>query len=246
MVAQKPQSPTPIVSTQGLTKFFGHQPVLKGLNLSVAPGDILVILGPNGAGKTTLLKILATILRPTSGEVFINGFNARKEASKIRQGLGIVSHTPLLYGELTVYENLDFYARLWRLRDSQNRIKEMTLKLGVSHLAGRRTNTLSRGQQQRLSLARALLPEPSLLLLDEPDASLDPEGIAAMEKMVKEPGRTTIMATHNLELGLRLCSRIVIMLSGRIVHQQEKGNTDLERLRQTFQATTKAKNEALV
>lgn len=238
--------PVPLaICIRDLTRFFGHQAVLKGINLTVARGEVLTLLGPNGAGKTTLIKILATILKPSGGEVVINGLNLKQDVARIRQGLGVVSHTPFLYGELTAYENLDFYARLWRLTDSHRRIDELTHRLGIAHLTKYRVNTLSRGQQQRLSIARALLPDPALLLLDEPDASLDAEGMAVIEEIARE-GRTVVLTTHNLELGLSLCSSIAILSCGRITHRQERGDTSLEELKQIYGAATKPRNGILV
>src|SRR5262249_54485226 len=158
------------VVAHDLRKTFEFKPVLRGVSLSVPSGATVTLLGPNGAGKTTLLRILATLARPTAGEIAIDGLDLRRDAHVIRQRIGYLGHLPMLYDELTAEENLDFFARMYGVQDRQARVGSLLERVGLRAKAKGRVRDLSRGQTQRLALARALLHEPSLLLLDEPDS----------------------------------------------------------------------------
>jgi heme exporter protein A len=219
MTAQTTRSDA--VVAEGVRKTFDLKPVLRGVSLTVAPGATVALVGPNGAGKTTFLRILATLARPTAGEITIDGLDIRRDAQAIRQRIGFAGHIPLLYDELTAEENLLFFARMYGVQDRQARVDTLLDQVGLRLKAKDRVRNLSRGQAQRLALARALLHDPRLLLLDEPDAGLDEQGIALLEGVLREravAGQTTILTTHDLAWGLRVADRAVALVAGRVMY----------------------------
>jgi heme exporter protein A len=192
----------PAIRLVGLRRVYGDRDVLEGLDLEVALGDSLVVLGPNGAGKTTLLRILATLLRPTGGEVSVLGCALPSEAWKLRGRIGYLGHTPLLYRDLTGRENLRFHAKLHGIKgeEADARIEELLAAVKLSHRGDERTYEYSAGMRQRLAICRAVLHEPELLLLDEPDSNLDIEGREIARTLIG-PGadRTRVVITHDPE-----------------------------------------------
>lgn len=230
------------LEVQALTKTFGNNRALRGINLQVAYGDFLIIFGPNGAGKTTLLKILATIMKPSSGEVRIGGLDLKKDAEEIRRRIGVVSHQTFLYNNLTARENLEFYSRMYDVAEAKQRIHEVVNTVGMATRLNDRISTLSRGMQQRFSIARALLHNPDIMFLDEPETGLDQEALPMLWQALQNEGqgkRTIVMATHNLERGLELGNRLVILSGGKIVHEQTGSGSDLSTLRKVYEETTK-------
>ncbi len=212
---------THAVVARDVRKTFEFKPVLRGVSLSIPAGATVALLGPNGAGKTTLLRILATLARPSAGEVTIDGLDLRRDAQAIRGRIGYLGHQPLLYEELTAEENLDFFARMYGVQDRQARVAALLERVGLRPKAKDRVRDLSRGQTQRLALARALLHEPSLLLLDEPDSGLDEQGVALLEEILREradAGQTAIFTTHDLAWGLRVADRAVALVAGRVTY----------------------------
>ncbi|MGQ9626522.1 MAG: heme ABC exporter ATP-binding protein CcmA [Anaerolineae bacterium] len=218
-----------MVEIRGLTKVFGDTFALREVDLDVSYGQFLTIFGPNGAGKTTLLRVLATLTRPTSGKVLICGQDIAESGPRLRRHIGFVPHQPLIYGDLSPAENLRFYGLLYDVPDMERRIEELLHFFGLSHRRDSPVRTFSRGMQQRLSLARAILHNPTLLLLDEPYTGLDKQAAATLSDFLREAhdgSRTVVMATHDLEQGLALCDRAALLVEGRIVHQAEKGMLD--------------------
>jgi len=205
-----------MVKAKGIRKSFGSKIVLRGIDLQVSEGETLAIFGPNGAGKTTLLKILATAVKPSAGDVIISDIPVKREPLKARRHLALVTHQTYLYGQLTVRENLDLYSRIYQVKDIPERITELAEKLGFLERLSDRANTLSRGLKQRVSIARALLHKPRLLLLDEPESGLDQEAISRLWGIVKEDNRTIILTTHNLEWGLASSDKLAILTRGNI------------------------------
>jgi len=210
------------VQIKGLTKSFNNHLALKEIDLEVKQGESVVIFGPNGAGKTTLIKILATIMKPSSGEIMINGLNIKKNIIQIQRTIGVVTHQIFLYSSLTAAENLEFYCRMYNIPERQKRIAEVADMMGIASSLHDRVRTLSRGMQQRLSIARSLLHRPSIMMLDEPEAGLDRQAISMLWKSLKTDNdiqRTIILTSHNLERGLKLGDRLLFLDRGKITYQ---------------------------
>jgi heme ABC exporter ATP-binding subunit CcmA len=228
------------IETKTLTKSFDERPVLRGVNLRIESGEHVALLGPNGAGKTTLIKILSTIIYPTSGKVIVCGLDAREKPEEVRRRIGVVSHSTYLYNNLTAFENLDFYRRLYDV--PIQRIGEVADMVGMKRRLQDRVNTLSRGMQQRFSIARALLHNPGIMLLDEPETGLDQQAISLLWEIFrseKEGRRTLVLTTHNLERGLELADRFMILSGGKIVYQESRQALDLAGLRQAYERSTR-------
>jgi len=227
------------IEANRLYKSFNEKVALKEVDFKVAAGESLAVFGPNGAGKTTLIKILASIMNPSSGTVLINGLSARGEAEKVRRQIGVVTHNTFLYNNLTAFENLDFYRRLYDV--PRERILEVSALVGLQNRLHDYAGILSRGMQQRLSIARALLHKPGIILLDEPETGLDQQASDLLWQVLKnndKEKRTLIMATHSLERGLQVADRVVILARGQIVFQGKKPDLDLAGLKQAYKLYT--------
>jgi heme ABC exporter ATP-binding subunit CcmA len=194
-----------------LTQRFGPVLALDAVDLALDQGDHLAVLGDNGAGKTTLLRILATAARPTSGRLEIFGLDAVRERKALRARIGFVAHAPGLYPALSATENLEFFCALHDV--DRKHVNEALDLVGLTDVARRPAGRLSRGEQQRLAIGRAVLHGPRLLVLDEPDASLDSGGPDLLAKVMN--GRTVVLATHDHALANRLCERTVVLRNGR-------------------------------
>jgi heme ABC exporter ATP-binding subunit CcmA len=199
------------VRAERLVQRFGSHVALGPLDLALAPGERLAVLGGNGAGKTTLLRLLATASRPASGRLELFGLDAGRQRDRLRVRLGYLGHQAGVYPNLTALENLEFFATLHGL--ARRDAAEALALAGLERMARRPADQLSRGQQQRLALARTVLHRPELLVLDEPDASLDAEGRALLATVFE--GRTVVMATHDAGLARELCSRALLLSGGR-------------------------------
>ncbi len=215
------------VSIRKLSKFFGKTPVLRALDLNLKKGEFAVIFGPNGAGKTTLLKLISTLIEPTEGSVFVSGFNVAEEPEKARKEIGMLSHDSYLYEELTAKENLRFFGQMYGIKgqELEERISNLLEDTGLTEKADERVSTFSRGMKQRLSISRALLHRPSLLLLDEPYTGLDPGASLVFENILKSPDfqeSTKLMVSHDLERGFALCDRVLILNKGKFVYDGPK------------------------
>jgi len=226
-----------MITVRGLSKRFGAKWALRDVNLDVSQGEFLTIFGPNGAGKTTLIRILGTLSKPSSGEVSINGIPLRRAAVALRRSIGVVSHQTFLYPDLTAEENLLFYGRMYAIPNLLSRVDEV---LELVRLTGRRhdpVRTYSRGMQQRLSIARAILHDPAIMLLDEPFTGLDPEASATLSevfrRLVREE-RTVLMTTHDLGHGLELADRVAILFRGRVVYQATRDELENENFRTIY------------
>jgi heme exporter protein A len=210
-----------MIELQGLVKRFGMNLVLRGVDLHVDAGEFVTLVGSNGAGKSTLMRIVATLLQPTSGTVQIGGWSLPKQAGRVRRHIGLVSHYSLLYGDLTAAENLAFFARLYHLDNSEERVMIALRKVGLYARQRDAVSTFSRGMVQRLTIARATLHEPDILLLDEPYTGLDQDASRLLDDLLQrehENGRSILMITHDLSHGLNLCDRVAILNRGKIVH----------------------------
>jgi heme exporter protein A len=208
-----------MITTKKLVKRFGMKTVLRGVDFKARPGEFVALLGPNGAGKTTFLRILASLSRPTLGEVNIAGFSLPGEAAEVRARLGVVSHLPLLYGDLTAEENLRFYARMYGMKNYQLRITEVLEMVGLENRRRDLVRTFSRGMQQRLAIGRAVLHDPEIMLLDEPYTGLDQDASTMLDsalKTVAAQGRKVVMTSHDLARAEGLATRFDILSRGVI------------------------------
>lgn len=209
-----------MIVVRKLIKRFGLKTVLRGLDFKVEAGQFVAILGPNGAGKTTFLRILATLSKPSLGEVSIAGFALPAHAAAVRRRLGVVTHLPLLYSDLTAEENLRFYGRLYSLDSLNERVAEVLKLVGLYERRFDLVRTFSRGMQQRLAIGRAVLHDPEVILFDEPYTGLDQEACAMLDNVLGEVaarGRTVVMTSHDLMRVSALASRFDVLSNGVIV-----------------------------
>ncbi len=211
--------------------------MLRGIDLAINQGDFVTLLGANGAGKTTLMHIVAGLSKPTAGEVTINGYRLADSAAQLRRVIGLVSHKTLLYDDLTAAQNLNFYARLYDLPTPGPRIETVIKQVGLWGRQYEPVRTYSRGMQQRLAIARAILHNPPILLLDEPDTGLDQHATGMLGELLSAVGisqRTILMTTHNLERGLSLGSRVVILARGKIAYDAPRRQLTVAELRHQY------------
>jgi heme exporter protein A len=218
-----------IIAVRKLVKRFGLKTVLHGLDFSVEPGEFVALLGPNGAGKTTFLRILASLSRPTMGQVNIAGYFLPHQAAAVRRSLGVVSHQPLLYGDLTAEENLRFFARMYDIRDAEKRIADVLGMVGLDSRRRDLVRTFSRGMQQRLAIGRAVLHDPNVMLFDEPHTGLDQDACLMLDTVLREVaarGRTVVMTSHDLARVADLASRFDILSRGVIKASIQRSQMD--------------------
>jgi heme exporter protein A len=207
------------VALDRVTKVYGRQRALAGVTLELEAGTICALLGHNGAGKSTLLSILATLLRPTSGEVRYGAVPHGRAAQELRGTIGLVAHDSFLYADLTARENLRLYARLYGLAEPEARAAELIARVGLEAAQDRVVRTYSRGMQQRLALARALVHDPPLLLLDEPFTGLDRSAVEMLKELLVErraAGAILLLVTHDLEIAAELCGHLAILKGGKV------------------------------
>ena len=231
-----------MIEIHGLVKTFGARDALAGLSLKVERGEFVTLVGPNGAGKTTLMRILAMLTRPSSGMVRVAGLDLVKAGDEVRRQVGFLSHRTLLYKDVTAEQNLRFYARMYDLGEASRRIQELLDRVGLSSRRSDLVRTFSRGMQQRLAVARTMLHRPRLLLLDEPYAGLDPWAAQILTGLIQESiaeGGTVLLTTHNLELGLALGQRVVVLTRGRLIYDEERDHIDLTTLLDVYYAHTR-------
>jgi len=211
----------PLIRCEDVKKRFGHKRVLRDVSFTVSAGEVLSLVGANGSGKTTLLRIVSGLDKPDEGEVWLGPVPLSSAADGIRRYVGVVAHTPLLYDRLTGWENLDFYARLFDLVAPQKRIEHLLRTLDLWRWRDEAVRTYSRGMSQRLAIARALLHDPPVVILDEPDTGLDRDSIELLTEVVAQlrlRGRAILTTTHNLELADRWGDRVFELRSGHL-HQ---------------------------
>jgi heme ABC exporter ATP-binding subunit CcmA len=231
------------IEAQGLTKLYGNRPVLRGLDQTVPWGETLALFGPNGSGKSTFIKLLASLALPNSGRIRIGGLDVRKDGPGVRRLIGVVSHQTFLYDELTPMENLRFYARMFGIRDADARASSVAARLGIEPFLHTRVRTLSHGMQKRVALARALLHEPRLLLLDEPETGLDQAALTLLEGVLAEhraAGGSAVVTTHNVERGLAVSDTVAILAHGRIAYCERRGTVEVAGFQRIFQRYTGA------
>ncbi len=220
MTAPRP----PALETRGLAKRYATLPVVEDVAIRLPAGAKTALLGANGAGKTTLLGMLATLITPTAGEIRVDGEPLTPRALGLRARIGVLAHSPMLYEELTPLENLEFFARLYGVAAPAARIEELLRRVGLWRRRREPTRVLSRGQHQRLALARALVHRPDVLLLDEPETGLDVDGVALLDElMLAAPGLTVLAATHRIDHLGAWADGIVRLERGRVVEDTTAG-----------------------
>ncbi len=203
-----------MIRTQGLGRRFGEKVAVEGLDLEAREGEVLALLGPNGAGKTTTVRMLSCILSPTSGTAWVAGHSITAEPGAVRQAVGVLTESPGLYRRLSARRNLEFFGELYGVRDIKDRVEKYLRFFGLWERRNDPVGTLSKGMRQKLALARALLHDPKVLLLDEPTAGLDPESARAVRDFIQElkaEGRTVLLCTHNLPEAEELADRIALL-----------------------------------
>ena len=218
----------PIVEVAELTREFGPRRAVAGVTFSLAPGQCLALFGPNGAGKTTLLRVLAGLLKPTSGSARIAGI-ALPGGPLARSRVGLISHHTMLYEALSARENVSFSARLYGIRDAKTRVEDSLRRMSMLERADASIRSLSRGMQQRVSIARAMVHSPQLVLADEPYSGLDESGARALTSLLQElrsVGTAIIVVTHNLGEGLSLATHAAVMQRGEFLRYDSTDNID--------------------
>ena len=231
---------TPALEVQKLSRVFGVRKALDELSFTLPRGAFLSIFGPNGAGKTTLLRVLSTLTPPSRGSsAKVFGYDVVKDAVELRERIGIISHNPLLYPDLSAEENLRFFADLYCIADPQTRIDELLEAVELKHRRMDLVRTFSRGMIQRLSIARALLPHPDILFLDEPYSGLDPHASDILDGLIARvrDQYTFAMVSHDLDKGLELCSHALILARGKVVLFEERDKLDREQFRELYHQT---------
>jgi heme exporter protein A len=229
----------PLIEARALEKWYGPHPAVRGVDFTLHTGEFLTLFGPNGAGKTTLLRLLAGSLRPTRGEIHFGGVAVAGDETAWRRRIGVLSHQTYLYGQLSAEENLRFYGRLYDLDGLPGRIEAGLREVGLWERRSEFVRGFSRGMQQRLALARTLLHEPELVLLDEPYTGLDPHAArmlrGVLEKL-RNGQRTVLLVTHNLSQGLELADRVVVQVAGRWVSDEARADIDPANFEQLYTA----------
>lgn len=229
--------PADLIKIENLTKKYGHLEAIKNLSFSLGKGEFLSIFGSNGAGKSTLLKILSAQTRATKGNLFFNGTSIKDLPNDFRQNFGIISHQPFLYENLTATENLRFYAKLYGVKEFNTKIDKILKKVELFKRKDDMTRNFSRGMLQRLSIARALIHDPEIILLDEPYTGLDQHASYLLSAILQEQfkyNKTIIMVTHNLQRGYQLSSKLAIMKKGKFVFFGNKDEIKEDALEETY------------
>jgi ABC-2 type transport system ATP-binding protein len=210
----------PVIQTKHLSRSFGDVLAVDDLTLDIYSGEVFGFLGPNGAGKTTTVRMLTALIAPSSGKAMVNGFQIGKADGDIRRSTGILTETPGLYNTLSAERNLQIYAQLYEVVDIEGQIEKYLQMLGLWERRHDTAGTFSKGMQQKLAIARALLHEPKVVFLDEPTSGLDPEAARLVRSFIEElrnQGRTIIICTHNLDEADRLCDRIGVFRTRMLV-----------------------------
>ena len=203
-----------IIETFGLSRFFGRTAAVEDLTLAVEAGEVLGFLGPNGAGKTTTIRMLAGMIAPTKGYAVVAGHRTEQNVEQLHELIGMLTQTPGLYDRLSARRNLEYFASFYPSIESQSQVEKYLKLMGLWERHDSKVGTFSKGMQQRLALARALVHEPNVLFLDEPTAGLDPEAAGEVRQLIRtlrEEGRTIFLSTHNLNEAEMLCSRIAVI-----------------------------------
>lgn len=226
-----------MIKALGIVKSIGRKTILQNIDLHIRSGEFVTVFGPNGAGKSTLLKILSVVNKPSKGQLTIDGKNAAENPAEIRNKIGVISHQTLLNENLTARENLAFYGKMYNVPDLKNRIYDVLDEVGLEFSLNEPVRTFSRGMQQRLAIARAILHDPKILFLDEPYTGLDPHAIQILNNVLADlhqNKRTVFLITHNFEEGVNLSNRILFVVKGKIVYDGKKNAMSKDQLKNLY------------
>lgn len=227
-----------MIELKKLVKQADNKLILRGIDLKIDKGETVAILGPNGAGKSTLLKVLATLIKPTSGLVKINGLELLKNQLEIKKLQGYLPHSSLLYEHYSPLENLVFFGNLYGIKNAQEKAIELVKEVGLSFFLNEPVKNFSRGMIQRIAIARAIIHEPPLLLLDEPHTGLDQGAISILNNVIlsmKDKGTTTLMVTHDFKQAAEICDRIIIIKNGKVADDFRLEEKELDTLSEKYQ-----------
>jgi len=227
-----------VIEIKKLTKQADNKLILRGIDLSITQGETVAILGPNGAGKSTLLKVLATLIKPTSGLVKINGLDLKKDHIEVKKMFGYLPHSSLLYDHYTPIENLVFFGNLYGVKNVEDRARKLVNEVGLSFFINEPVKNFSRGMIQRIAIARAIIHEPKIMLLDEPHTGLDQGAISILNNVVlsmKQKGCTTLMVTHDFKQAAEICDRIIIVKNGKIADDFKINSQSLSLVSEKYQ-----------
>lgn len=215
------------IEVKGLTKTYGQQLAVNNINFKIKKGEIVGFLGPNGAGKSTTMKMICCYLSPTSGDVFVNGESIKNNPLKIKSELGYLPENNPLYEEMYVKEFLGFIAQIHKIKDTKQAVREVIEKVGLSKEAHKKIEQLSKGYQQRVGIAQAIIHNPKVLILDEPTSGLDPNQLDEIRYLIKDLGKdkTVMLSTHIMQEVESICDRIIIINNGEMVADQDLENT---------------------
>jgi len=221
-----------VINVKSVSKAFNTRNVLRDITIDIGAGQGVLICGINGAGKTTLLRIIAGLLQPDIGSIELCGYNIQKDPEKAKSQFGMISHKSMVYPELTVIENLSFFATLYGVKDSETYITELLQDVGLSSYKYDTASILSRGLLQRLAIARALVHQPVLLLADEPFTGLDDKSCHHLITVLTEftsNGGTIVMTTHDIDLGLQCCNRVAVLDKSNLIFDAGTSDIDTEK-----------------
>lgn len=218
-----------MLELKNITKIIGDKIILRNFSLALERGESVAIIGPNGAGKSTFFKVAAGLMQPTSGEIYLNGELVKKKSLLLRKKIGYLGHESFLYNSLTPVENLRFYAKLYKVKNREEKVLELLKAVGLHYFKDIPIRSFSRGMMQRLAIARVLLAEPDVLLLDEPHTGLDQEAISLLNHLIKEKqnnGIAILLISHDFEQVISISDKALVLNKGKIVDYQ---NIDREK-----------------
>lgn len=230
-------NPPTLISVTNLYKRYGRKSVLRGVDLHVGEGQVVALLGANGAGKTTLLRLISGLAKPERGEISLAGVTFRHAGHELRRYIGLVSHAPLLYDNLTAEENLHFFARMYDLQSPAGRVESVLRSVDLWARRRDPVRTYSRGMVQRLAIGRAILHNPPVLLLDEPDTGLDQASADMLHDLIRQLGaanRAILLSTHNLDRAVEWADSVSLLVGGKIVHQEATAQMSGAQLRRLY------------
>ncbi|QKF07299.1 ABC transporter ATP-binding protein [Berryella wangjianweii] len=229
----------PALRAKALSRHFGTRKAVDRVSFELPRGAFLSVFGPNGAGKTTLLRMLSTLSRPTEGSAWVMGVDVKEEPDAARDHIGLISHQPMIYPDLSAEENLMLYAQLYGVADPAARVSELLEAVGLRHRRLDPVRTFSRGMTQRVAIARALVHDPDVVFLDEPYSGLDPHAVDIFDELIasNRADRTFVMVSHDLRKGFDMCTHALVLAKGRVVTFDERSSIDFDRFRQLYRDT---------